>query len=140
MIESELFDLMLRCNMAQLDVIKQKLSLNQAVLPGPSAAIATVASAILQLAKQQDLLSALEDILCEFFPRRREAKEDATEGKRILVLAANPIDTVRLRLDEEVRTIRERLNEGEAGRQYTVALEWAVRITDVAQFIEVCSS
>jgi hypothetical protein len=59
MIESELFDLMLRCNMAQLDVIKQKLSLNQAVLPGPSAAIATVASAILQLAKQQDLLSAL---------------------------------------------------------------------------------
>lgn len=50
---------------------------------------------------------------------------------KILFLAANPSDTNRLRLDEEVRAIRERLRMAAHGSQFAVEQEWAVRVADL---------
>jgi TIR domain/CHAT domain len=50
---------------------------------------------------------------------------------KILFLAANPGDTDRLRLDEEVRAIRERLRMATHGGQFAVEQEWAVRVGDL---------
>jgi len=50
---------------------------------------------------------------------------------KILFLAANPQDTDRIRLDEEVRAIRERLRMAANGAQLIVEQEWAVRVSDL---------
>src|SRR5215813_5466671 len=47
---------------------------------------------------------------------------------KILLLSANPQDTVRLRLDEEMQEIRNRLRQVD---QFTVELRWAVRPRDI---------
>lgn len=49
----------------------------------------------------------------------------------ILFLAANPADTVRLRLDEESRQIDLALREGEFRDQFTLEKHYAVRTTDL---------
>jgi hypothetical protein len=46
---------------------------------------------------------------------------------RILFLAANPMDTNRLRLDEEVRSIDQALREAEFRDRFEVEQQWAVR-------------
>jgi esterase/lipase superfamily enzyme len=56
-------------------------------------------------------------------------------SRRILVLAANPVETDRLQIDEEVRIIRQRLQEASSGRDYRVESEWAVRATDISKFL-----
>ena len=50
---------------------------------------------------------------------------------RILILAANPLDTVRLRLDEEVREIRHSLRLSEHRDTFELRDERAVRREDV---------
>jgi hypothetical protein len=50
---------------------------------------------------------------------------------KILFLAANPRSTGRLRLDEEVRAIRERLNVAEHRGRFTLEQEWAARVSDI---------
>ena len=50
---------------------------------------------------------------------------------KILFLAGNPKDTNSLRLDEEVRAIRERLRLSDLRDQFAVEQEWAVRVTDL---------
>src|SRR5262249_21326989 len=50
---------------------------------------------------------------------------------KILFLAANPKDTNPLRLDEEVRTIKERLRLADLRDHFVVEQEWAVRVTDL---------
>jgi len=50
---------------------------------------------------------------------------------RILFLAANPIDTARLRLDEEAREIDEALREAEYRDRFEVKQQWAVRSDDL---------
>ena len=50
---------------------------------------------------------------------------------KILFLAANPSDTNRIRLDEEVRAIQERLRMATHGGQFAVEQEWAVRVGDL---------
>jgi len=52
---------------------------------------------------------------------------------KILFLAANPEDTVRLRLDEEVRSIDEALRKTEFRKQFEIVQHWAVRIDDVLE-------
>ena len=69
MIKSEIFDLLLKCNSAQLDAITTKLELNRDFLPGQGQAIATRAIGIVELAEQRDLLAKLEAVLLEIFPR-----------------------------------------------------------------------
>lgn len=49
----------------------------------------------------------------------------------ILFLASNPKDTERLRLDEEVRTIDERLRLSQHRDTFTLAQQWAVRTGDI---------
>ncbi|MCI5136962.1 MAG: CHAT domain-containing protein [Candidatus Electrothrix sp. AR1] len=60
---------------------------------------------------------------------------DETMGsaRKILILSANPRDTVRLRLDKEVREIQDRLKRAKYGNQFTVQLATAVRIRDLQQ-------
>jgi hypothetical protein len=50
---------------------------------------------------------------------------------KILLLAANPRDTERLRLDEEARAIRERLRTSPYGERFVIEQEWAVRASDL---------
>lgn len=50
---------------------------------------------------------------------------------RILFLAANPIDTTRLRLDVEVRAIKEALRGAEFRSRFDLEQEWAVRTADL---------
>lgn len=52
---------------------------------------------------------------------------------RILCLAANPIDTVPLRLDEETRAIDEALRKAEYRDRFEIEQQWAVRIGDLPE-------
>ncbi len=51
--------------------------------------------------------------------------------KKILILAANPKTTPRLRLDEEVREIREGLMRAKRREQFEIHQNWAVRLRDL---------
>ncbi|MFB2768735.1 DUF1822 family protein [Pelatocladus sp. BLCC-F211] len=55
--------------------------------------------------------------------------------KKILILSANPIDTDRLRLDQEVRDIKEGLRLVKERDQFIIDCEWAVRPRDVRRAI-----
>lgn len=50
--------------------------------------------------------------------------------KKILILSANPKDTSKLRLDEEVREIQASLKLAKSRDNFEVITEWAVRIDD----------
>jgi hypothetical protein len=52
------------------------------------------------------------------------------QKKTILILSANPQDTGRLRLDEEVREIQEGLKRSKYREQFTIQQAWAVRLRD----------
>jgi hypothetical protein len=54
---------------------------------------------------------------------------------RILFLAANPLNTDRLRLDEEVRTIDETLHLAEFRNRFDLVQHWAVRFSDVDDYL-----
>jgi AAA-like domain/TIR domain/CHAT domain len=51
--------------------------------------------------------------------------------KKILVLAANPKDTNRLRIDEEVREIQEEFKRANQREDFEIVSRWAVRPSDV---------
>ncbi|HEU4728020.1 MAG TPA: alpha/beta hydrolase [Kofleriaceae bacterium] len=53
----------------------------------------------------------------------------------ILIVAANPAATERLRLDREVKLIRERLDEAEHGRSFRVEVEWAVSALELSKYL-----
>ncbi|MBW4502614.1 MAG: WD40 repeat domain-containing protein [Scytonema hyalinum WJT4-NPBG1] len=55
---------------------------------------------------------------------------DNTRVKTILILAANPASTSRLRLDEEVREIEEGLRRANKREQFKLEQKWAVRQRD----------
>ncbi len=54
---------------------------------------------------------------------------------RILFLGANPLTTDRLRLDEEVRTIDERLRAAHFRDRFELVQAWAVRHTDLSGYL-----
>jgi hypothetical protein len=54
---------------------------------------------------------------------------------RILFLAANPLETKRLRLDEEVRTIQDRLRGSPLADRISISSAWAVRVRDLARLL-----
>lgn len=66
--------------------------------------------------------------------------------KRILILAANPLGTSRLRLDEEVREIEQGLKLSKYREQYQLTPKWAIRTDDIRralletepQFVHFC--
>ncbi|WP_063748493.1 CHAT domain-containing protein [Fischerella sp. PCC 9605] len=51
--------------------------------------------------------------------------------KKILILSANPKDTNKLRLDEEVREIQAALERSRAREEFELITRWAVRIDDL---------
>ncbi len=53
----------------------------------------------------------------------------------ILILAANPHTTEPLQLEKEAELIRQRLQEGEAGRNYTVHTESAATVEDLSRYL-----
>jgi hypothetical protein len=56
----------------------------------------------------------------------------------ILFLAANPIDTEPLRVDEEMREIKQRIRSSQFGSLFRIEQEWAVRTTDVIEHLRKC--
>ncbi len=50
---------------------------------------------------------------------------------KILILAANPKNTARLRLDEEVREIENGLQRAQKRESFAIKAQWAVRIQDI---------
>ncbi|NMF86745.1 TIR domain-containing protein [Nodosilinea sp. P-1105] len=56
---------------------------------------------------------------------------DIPEVRKILILAANPKDTVKLRLDQEVRDIQEGLQRAKKREQFIIEQRWAVRPRDI---------
>lgn len=51
----------------------------------------------------------------------------------VLFLAANPTDTDRLRLGEEVREIQERIRRATHGSRFSLQSQWAVRVSDLQE-------
>jgi four helix bundle protein len=54
-----------------------------------------------------------------------------TRTIKVLIIAANPVDTSKLRLDEEVREITEVLRNSKEGLNFIVEVLWAVRFKDL---------
>ncbi len=54
-------------------------------------------------------------------------------ARKILILLTNPNDTARLRFDQEVREIQNRLKRAKYGRQFTVQLAVVISIRDIMQ-------
>lgn len=141
MTEQGLFESLLNCNGPQLTAITVKLGLNPAFLPSQSESIAARGASILELAKQRGAsgLAALEKVLNEVVGPRLDAivppPPPPEKSRCILILAANPIDTDRLRLDREVKLIKERLDEAEPGRSFRIETEWAVSATELSKYL-----
>lgn len=56
-------------------------------------------------------------------------------SKKILILSANPKDSARLRLDEEVREIEEGLRRSKYRDRFSIQSKWAVRLRDIRRAI-----
>ncbi|HSD85559.1 MAG TPA: CHAT domain-containing protein [Anaerolineae bacterium] len=54
---------------------------------------------------------------------------------KILFLAANPTDTSRLRLDEEIRSIDQALRQAEFRDKFEIEQHWAVRVIDLQGYL-----
>lgn len=54
---------------------------------------------------------------------------------KILFLAANPNDTYRLRLDEEIRSIDDALRQSDYRDQFDIRQHWAVRVSDLQSYL-----
>ncbi len=54
---------------------------------------------------------------------------------KILFLAANPVGSSPLKLDEESRSIQNALRQGKYGKQYEFLQHWAVRINDLQTYL-----
>ena len=54
---------------------------------------------------------------------------------KVLFIAANPNDTVRLKLDEEIRSIDDALRQSEYRDQFDIRQHWAVRVSDLQHLL-----
>jgi len=54
---------------------------------------------------------------------------------KILFLAANPVDTNRLRLDAEIRAIDQSLRKAEFRNRFELQQHWAVQIMDIEEYL-----
>lgn len=51
--------------------------------------------------------------------------------KKILIVSANPKDTSKLRLDEEVREIQAALKRANNRSEFSIVTSWAIRVEDL---------
>jgi hypothetical protein len=63
------------------------------------------------------------------------AKEVVMDKVKVLFLAANPLDTDRLKLDEEIRTITEKVSASEYRDYLQIESSWAIRPDDLLQLL-----
>ena len=142
------YDSLLLCMPSQLDAITAKLQLDESFLPGSSESVASRAKAILGLLKPRGAkgLADLEKALNEVLGTRPATKPKKTQRNAakapkaaktrcILILAANPIDTERLRLDREVKLIEDELRQGEQRSQYQVVTKWATSRGELSRLL-----
>ena len=54
---------------------------------------------------------------------------------KILFLSANPLDSSRLRLDEEVRSIDHALQQAKFRHMFEIRQHWAVRVGDMQEYL-----
>lgn len=54
---------------------------------------------------------------------------------KILFLAANPVDTQPLRLDQEMRAIDQAMRQSEFRNKFDIRQQWAVRISDLQEYL-----
>lgn len=64
-----------------------------------------------------------------------DSQSKSNQPIKILFLAANPQDSVRLRLDEEIRGIKQALLQAEFRDKFDIEQEWAVRVTDLQAYL-----
>ncbi|MEM2126101.1 MAG: CHAT domain-containing protein [Candidatus Methanosuratincola sp.] len=86
------------------------------------------------IAEVEKLKAETDKIKAEAEKIRAELRSEkvTTDLKiRILFVAANPISTTRLRLDEEVRGIRESLRKSSKGNMFELDQLWSVRWDDL---------
>jgi len=146
--EKNPYDLLVQCLPSQLDAVTARLQLDDAFLPGSNESTATRANAILKLVKQRgtkglaDLEKALNEVLGLKSPTKPAKTKRAAGGaaksaksRCILVLAANPIDTERLRLDREVKLIEDELRQGEQRSRYQVVTKWATSRGELSRLL-----
>ncbi|MDH5536836.1 MAG: alpha/beta hydrolase, partial [Betaproteobacteria bacterium] len=142
------YDSLVQCMPSHLDAITAKLQLDDAFLPGSNEPVATRASAILKLVKQRgakglaELWKALDEVLGRESPTKQtKTKRNAgkslkiTKVRCILVLAANPVDTERLRFDEEVKLIEDELSRGKHGSRYQVVTKLATSRDELSRLL-----
>ncbi len=60
-----------------------------------------------------------------------DSQSKSNQPIKILFLAANPQDSVRLRLDEEIRGIKQALLQTEFRDDFDIEQEWVVRVSDL---------
>ena len=75
--------------------------------------------------------SKIQDEIQEEIKKLKEIPEKIT----VLFLAANPINTIPLRLDEEARTIQQRIRMSEYRESVVFESRWATRSADILQAI-----
>ncbi len=86
----------------------------------------------------QVLISAIEKIVENYLQIKEREKIESSKPKkiiRVLFIAANPKDTSRLRLDEEVRAIDQALMQAEFRDRFDIKQHWAVRIFDIQGYL-----
>jgi esterase/lipase superfamily enzyme len=86
-------------------------------------------------AQQDDSAKAADMPLREAGSENAAPSSPMTETCDVLVLAANPKGTDRLQLEREATLIRQRLQEGNFGREYIVRVEQAVRVEELSRYL-----
>jgi len=66
--------------------------------------------------------------------RIRKTQVKVVQPIKILFLSANPDDTARLRVDREIRNIKETLRQAEYRDRFDIQQEWAVRPKDLQKY------
>ncbi len=76
------------------------------------------------ISNEREKTKAYENII-------RKIKRKSNPVKKILILSANPEDTDPLRLDKEVREIKEGLRRAKHREQFDIRSEWAISFEDL---------
>ncbi len=82
---------------------------------------------------EASVLKSLRITKIELHPTTRVASN--SDNIKILFLAANPLDTGRLRLDEEIRSIEEKIRQSNLRDRFEIVQQWAVRVTDLQGYL-----
>ncbi len=98
-----------------------------------------IAIDFLSKAKGPDvLILAIEKLVENYLQKREIQNAQTSQSKKIikvLFIAANPKDTSRLRLDEEVRSIDQALMQAEFRDRFDIKQHWAVRVFDIQGYL-----